>query len=382
MSTKVLYIITQSEQGGAQRYVADFANNLPSEKYDIHIAAGSGGWLFKRAQIPQENKHTLKHLVRPINPLKDMLAVFEIFRLVKKIRPHVVHLNSTKAGVVGAIGAKLAGVKKVVYTAHGFVFLEPMPSWKKKLYIWAEKFSGRFKDVIICVSNFDKQQGLKYNIAPEKKFVVIYNGIDTIPFLSRQDARKEIEKRRLDIHNEPGLRFGDDTIIIGAIANFYPTKGLTYFIEAAKDVSQAFPNLEFVLIGEGEERNRLEDTINGFGMKNFHLLGETDNFAQYLKAFNIYVSASIKEGFPYSLLEAMAAKLPIVSTNVGGVPEMFYEKCAILIPPKSPQDITKGIIHLIQNAKHSQDLAESAYAKVEKDFNLRQMLDATVLYYQ
>ena len=164
-TTRILYLITQSEFGGAQRYIFDLATNLPAEKYQIAVAAGSNEELFSRLREYNIKTYRLKNLIREINPLKDLTAYFEIKKLLKEIKPDILHLNSSKAGVIGAMAGRHIGIKKIIYTVHGFVFNEPLPKWKKLFYLITEKFSARYKDKLICVSEFDRQIGIKKNIS-------------------------------------------------------------------------------------------------------------------------------------------------------------------------------------------------------------------------
>lgn len=369
---KILYIITLSELGGAQRYVLDLVKHFKNINYDIIVASGQDGYLIDECKKNNIQTHVFHHLVRQIHPIKDFIAILEIYSLIKKEKPEMVHLNSSKAGAIGAIAAKMAGVKKVIYTVHGYVFLEPMPRWKKMFYIFIEKFSSYFKDAIICVSNYDKKIGIQYNIAPEKKIVTIHNGIDTnaMNFLAKKEAKKFL------IAQSSGLRA--QGFWIGTIANFYPTKGLLYLISAAKKIVEKFPDALFIIIGDGDERKILENEIVKLSLeKNVILTGKIPDASKYLRAFDIYVCSSVKEGLPYSILEAMAAGLPIVSTNVGGAPELLKNNSGILVEPKNPLELAIAIIKVLEDSKLAQGLSQNAKKFVENEFSLEKMLEKT-----
>lgn len=368
--TKILYIITQSELGGSQRYVLDLANHLKDNNYDIIVASGQTGHLLDECKKKSIQTHIFKNLVRPIHPIKDLFAFLEIYSFIKKEKPEIVHLNSSKAGILGAVAAKAAGVKKVIYTVHGFVFLEPVAKWKKMCYIFAEKFSSLFKDAIICVSQYDKRMGVHYKIAPEKKFITIHNGINPINFLPKEEARKKLfTGYQLPV---------TDYKIIGTIANFYPTKGLTYLIQAAKKIIETFPQTLFLIIGDGEGRKILENEIARLGLKkNVLLLGRIPDAPQYLCAFDIYVCSSVKEGFPYSIIEAMSAGLPIIATNVGGIPELLNADCGIPAEPKNPRVLADAIQKLLNDQGLARTLGLNAQNIAQKDFSLQTMIEKT-----
>ncbi|MBI3291042.1 glycosyltransferase family 4 protein [Candidatus Falkowbacteria bacterium] len=366
--TKILYLVTQPEWGGAQRYIFDLASNLDQTKYEAAIATGlsnsSNQELLTKVDDGNIKSYRLNNLVREINPVKDLKAYFEVGKLLKELKPDILHLNSSKAGVIGALAGRQARIKKIIYTVHGFVFNEPMSAGKKAFYKFAERFSARYKDTLICVSEFDRQVGLKNKIAAEKKLVTIHNGVQKLEFLEKQAARSE-------------LGLPADKIIVGTIANFYPTKGLNYLIEAAKIITKKKPEVIFRIIGFGDMENKLKDQIKKLNLGSRFFLGEKLNGYRYLKAFDMYALPSVKEGFPYAILEAMAAGLPIVTTNVGGIAEMINDKNGILVEPKSAEALAEAIIKLMENKNLAEELSRQARQDAAEKFYLEKMLRET-----
>jgi len=375
--TKILYLVTQSEIGGAQRYIFDLATNLKQSGYEIAVAASGNQELFSLLKEKSIVTYPLKHLVREINPVKDWLAYLEIKQLLRQVKPDILHLNSSKAGVLGSLAGRAAGIKKIIYTVHGFVFNEPMPGWQKWSYKFAEKFSGRFKDKLICVSEFDRSTGIKNRIVPTEKLITIHNGIAQPNFLSLEQARNEL----LATYQLPATSYH---LIIGTIANFYPTKGLGYLIEAAKLVCEKNDKIIFGVIGDGPNKSKLTAEIKNQQLeKNFLLLGSKQNAWRYLKAFDFYICSSVKEGFPYSILEAMAAGLPLVSTNVGGILEMIEnKKSGLLVKPAEPKELAEVILELSQNKNLAAALGRQAAMAVKEKFNLEKMIAETKKVYQ
>jgi len=321
---KLLFIITQGTWGGAQKYTIELGKKLLT-KYEVCFAIGEN-YEELATKLPKETKsYKLKNLVRNICPKKDLKAIKEIRNLVKKLNIDIVHLNSTKAGVLGSLALKKSKAK-VIYTAHGWIFNEPLSAHKKKLYTFLEKYTSRYKDVIIVLSQKEKNDAVRIGIQ-EEKLAVIPLGIEKPTFLSKEDARKQLN---LDLK----------TKIFGTIANFYRTKGLDILIEAAKN----HKNLNFAIIGDGMEKKLLESLIKGHKLKNIKLLGKKDEASKYLKAFDAFILPSRKEGFPYVLLEAMAAGLPIIATKVGGIEEMLskYEN-KILVEKENPKELSEAI---------------------------------------
>ena len=391
----ILYLITQSEFGGAQKYILDLSLGL-KEEFNIYIGLGEQGENGEFAQRLMENNieyYILKHLKREISPINDFFVIFEIIKLIKKTKPDIIHLNSSKISILGSIAATLirifvirgiripplykggvGGFIRIIYTVHGWVFNEPLAAWKKSFYFWAEKLTALLKNRIICISRLD------YNIAKnqlkikEEKLSLIYHGIKQINFLSREEAREKlflISKLQFPISN----------FLIGTIANFYKTKGLEYLIESIRIIKDELRvtsyELRVIIIGEGEERKNLEDLISQLNLKSHvFLVGNIKNAAEFLPAFDIYVSSSVKEGFPYSILEAMSAGLPIVATKVGGVPEMISDgENGLLAEPANPEELAKRIKILVEDKNLRKILGEQAKKNIDEKFRIEKMIE-------
>jgi len=336
---KILFLVTQSEFGGAQRFIYNLAANLNKDKYNIAVAAGLEGdnknGLLNSLERLGIKTERLKYLKRSINPFFDYFGFFEIKKLIKKEKPDILFLCSSKAGFLGSWAGKNK-VKKVIYRIGGWVFNDPRPEWEKKLYIWIERFSAKWKDYIINNAESDKQQAIKLGIKPKKEILTIYNGINAnkLEFLSKQEAREF-------------LQFKDSDFIVGAIANNYPAKGLKYLKETEKELQE----IKFVIL------SNIPDAY------------------KYLKGFDIFVLPSVKEGFPWVILEAMAAEVPVIATKVGAVPEIIQNnENGILIEAKSPKAIIDAIRLLIDNKDLKEKLAINGRKIVIERFNLEKMV--------
>ena len=371
---KILYFITQSEYGGAQRYVFDLANNLKSD-FQVAVAMGEQGKDGRLAKKLDENDikyFILPHLKRDISPLNEIFALREIIKLIKKYQPDIIHLNSSKISILGSLAA-LFTKTKVIYTVHGWVFNEPLPTPLKWFYLWLEKFTAKFKDKIICVSESDRQVALKYKIAPVEKLITIHNGLAPINFYAREEALPLLNKER-----------AGGEVLVGSIGNLYQTKGFEYFIEAAGRLMAdlSFPRRResrFIIIGEGSERKNLENLIAKHNLKNnFILAGNIDQAARLLKAIDVYVCSSVKEGLSYTLIEAMQAGRPIVATAVGGNPELIENNITGLISAaQNAQALAEKIKTLLDNKTLADKLGQSAKAKAMAEFGLEKMVEQT-----
>jgi glycosyltransferase involved in cell wall biosynthesis len=242
---------------------------------------------------------------------------------------------------------------------------------KKIFYKYAEKFTAGFKDKLICVSDYDKQIAIKEKICPTFKLTTIHNGIKNIEFLPKKEAIEKLNKYSKSDISSP--------IIAGTIANLYKTKDLKNLIEAIHILLTLDFKLSTIIIGSGPEQNELIGLIKKYKLnKKVYLLGSIKNASRYLKAFDIYVCSSVKEGFPYSILEAMQAEVPIITTNVGGIPEMIKNnQSGLLINAKDPEIMAEKIKLLINNKNLRNKLSKNAKEEVMKNFNLNNFLNKT-----
>lgn len=369
---KILYLVTLSEMAGAQNYLADLAGVFKNHpNYEVEAAAGGKkeGQLIKMLVKMGVKTYYLRHLQRKINFYNDLNAFFSLIRLFRKSRPDIAHLNSSKSAVLGALAARLAGVKNIVTTVHGSVMNERLSPLKRSIYWLAEKYTGWLTDVFICVSEKDKKTLLEKRLASAGKIQVIHNGINDsqINYLVRDQARgrlSEIIKEKIDGRG----------LWIGTVANLYPNKGLAYLVEAARIARQYENNLRFIVIGEGPERKKMEKAITEAGLaENFFLAGEIEQCRSWLKAFDLFILPSLKEGLPYALIEASAAGLAIIASEVGGIPEIITpELNGLMVQPGNPTALAEKIIYLANNQEKRNFLGEKAKENAKR-FSLEKM---------
>ncbi len=353
---KILFIITQSEMGGAQRFVLDMAGALTNDGYNISVAASGNGTLLKNCYNMFRSEHIvtegktikttfLKYLKRSPGPIKAIFAISEMRKLIKQEKPDVLFLCSTMAGILGSIAGRKR-VSKIIYRIGGWAFNDPRPKWQKKLIIFLEKITSQYKNKIIVNSEFDLQSALAHKIASQDKLIKIYNGIDPteIEFLEKKQARQE-------------LGVSTTQPIIGTIANFYKTKGLAHLITASKHI-----DAQIVIIGDGKERQNLENSIKKYNLQDkVKLLGQKPNARKYLKAFDVFVLPSLKEGFPWVILETMASQVPIIATSVGAIPEIIQNnQSGFVIPPADSQILSKKIQDLLSSPELRNKFTQNA----------------------
>lgn len=301
MKKKVLLVVTKANWGGAQRYVYDLATHLAG--YEVAVAHGAPGRLtdlLAKAGIPT---HPIAALQRDVSLTADLKGLWELYRLFKKERPAVVHLNSSKAAGLGALAARLSGVPRIVFTAHGWPFWERRNPLALAL-IWLMSWvTALFAHRVICISDYDLRVA-RAMPGVWGKAVRIYNGIAPIELGDGAAVRGAFP---------PGAR------ITGTVGELTRNKNQQALIEEARRRK----DMHVAIVGEGELRHELEQLIKKYRLEERVKLFGFMPAADVLKGFDVFALPSLKEGLPYVLIEAKMAGLPIVANRVGGVGEVL-----------------------------------------------------------
>jgi len=378
--TKILYVITKSNWGGAQRYVFDLATSLPPETFEIMVVSGGDGILNKKLHDFSIRTISVPSMRRDISFASDLKTFFAFYRIFRTEKPNTIHLNSPKAAGFGSLAGRLAGIKKIITTVHGFAFNEPRPFYQKLLIKFFTWITMILSHKVIVIANREYEQARKFWFI-KKKIVLISLGIKPIPnLLKADDARREIGKIiGVSLQNKI-----INKIIVGTIAELHPNKGLPYLIDAMSEVIKKHPDTTSVIIGDGQERNNLIDQIKNRGLdKSVFLAGFIDNAPDFLNAFDIFVLPSLKEGLPYVLLEAGLASPAVIATNVGGIPDIIKNnETGFLIPPKNTQSLAEAISFLIDNKDKREAVSRSLQVNIKSQFSFEKMLEETIKLYQ
>lgn len=375
---KVLILITKSVLGGAQKYVAMLAVGLPKELYQITVAAAPGGWLEDFLMVQKIKFIPIYSFLNKgkkqdiIDAFFDYKAFCEVYNILQDDLFDILHTNSTKAGFIGRIVGKVSKVPIVIHTTHGLNLNEDLVWYKWVIICFAEKIAGFFTDKLIAVSKNDRKSVESYNLVNSKKITVVYNGVNCHDNSnsSRLFGLKQLEKTT--------ELYGNNKIV-GTIANYSHNKGLEYFIEAAEIIVKEFPFLKFFIVGDCDNLLFLDKINRSSAKENIILWGIQQDIGNFLSNFDIFVMPSIKEGAPFALIEAMAYSLPIVATNVGGMPEIIENGISgLIVPPKDPQKLVFAIIKLLSNKEYSKMLAVNAKIRQRNFFSDKKMIKATI----
>lgn len=313
MKKKILFVITKSNWGGAQRYVYDLVTNLAREEFEVVVAFGGTGEVgahtgLLATRLSDAGVRTLfiESFMRDIGIFRDISAFFELLRIIKKEKPDVLHLNSSKAGGLGALTGRITGIRRIIFTAHGFAHNEMRPLYQRALIWTFSWFTILFADKVIVLSHYEFSRAPV--IFSRRKLVVIHNGIDLhMPFGSGARIRDA---------------FPIDVRITGTIGELTKNKNHIALIEQSRNDSALY----VAIVGEGEDRAHLEAKIREYGLEARVKLFGFMPASEVLKGFDTFALPSLKEGLPYVLLEAKVASLPILANRVGGVGEILDAK--------------------------------------------------------
>jgi len=360
---KIFYVITKSNWGGAQKYVFDLISSLPTKNFDCILVHGGNGELVEKVKDLGIKTIQIQDLERDVSIIKEFRVLFFLIKIFLKEKPDIVHLNSSKIGGLGSFAGRMAGVKNIIFTAHGWAFNED----RRTIYISIIKLITRFtvflSHHIITLSDFERSQVSTWS---RNKITRIYLGIKNPTFKERSQAKSIL------IQKNPILAPLKDKEWIGTIGELHKNKGYSYALEAIKN---NIDDIVYIIIGEGEELNNIKNLIKKYSLqKKVFLLGAIPNAGELVKAFDIFLLSSVKEGLPYVLLEARAARVPIISTNVGGIPEITKSIPSLTVKPKDPIALSKSIKVLINEENNNWPENDTA-------FSFETMLEQTIELY-
>ncbi len=349
----------------------DLATRMKDKNQDVYVALGGEGLLKQKLEAAGIYTFSIAALGRDISATKEINSFKEILSIIKNKRPDVLHLHSTKAGGLGALAGRVLGVKKIIYTVHGWVFNEDRPIHQKILITLFSWFTMILVHTTILISEREYAQALNFPWV-KKKLTLAPLGIQPPVFISVDGARQALAR----LIPMPVQDFNKKTVI-GTIAELHPNKGLSYLINSMSTVVAQYPQTLCIIIGDGQDNASLHMLIKERKLEqSVFLLGYLDQASEYLKAFNIFVLPSLKEGLPYAILEAGCASLPVVSTTVGGIPEIVEDmKSGILIQPKNSRELAHALSFMIEHPDERRKYGVALREKILKNFSIEKMVE-------
>ena len=377
--TKVVHIITKLELGGAQQNTLFTVAHLTRSEYEPVLISGTEGILVEDAvKLEGVRVYLIPELIREIRPIKDIIALLKIRRILKNLqrdaernKPEtisqiIVHTHSSKAGILGRWGARLAGIKLIIHSIHGFSFNNFQPSLVRAFYIFLERVTSIITTKYIAVSKANREKGVSKKIFTKDKVVLIRSGIDIREFQGGGEGK--VKKRK---------ELGVDAKIplVAMIACFKPQKSPLDFVRVAKIVSDEIDEARFLLVGDGMLRPKVEELVRELQLKDKVLImGWRRDIPGIMNCIDILVLTSLWEGLPRVFPQAMASGVPVVATGVDGAPEAIQNGVnGFLLHPGDIKGIAEKIIYLIRHPEKASEMGEKGKQLV-KEFDIWQML--------
>jgi glycosyltransferase involved in cell wall biosynthesis len=373
MSKTILYIITKSNFGGAQLYVFDLAKAAVEAGHQVHVAVGGDGLLLEKLATLDCTVHSVVGFQRDIGVTAEWQALVSLRKIIRSVKPTVVHLNSSKAGLLGGLVARWCRVPTIIFTAHGWPFFEPRPWWWR-LMAWSGSWlTAVLAHTVICVSTFDTTQAWLPGV--RHKLHTIHNGIVLPPRLTRTEARA-----RLFLNQSLIPPHATWIVSIGELNH---NKNIQVVLEALTTLKQTDPDTPFfyTLMGTGELEGSIRHFISSYSLTNdVTLLGFVDDPFQYLNAFDVLILPSKKEGLPYTILYALMSGIPTIASNVGGVTEALEvaEKTTLMNPYN--KDTVR--VALLAAARDTKDNQQEHITRNLPQFALATMVEKTFALYE
>jgi len=359
---KIVRIIDRLNIGGPAIHVTLVSAALTKPGFDSLIVHGQvephEGSMERLPQDRGVRTLCVRGLGRSVSPLKDLAALWRLYRLLRRERPDIVHTHKAKAGALGRVAARLAGVPVVVHTFHGHVLSGYFSPLKTRLVILAERLLARLADRIVVLSERQKQDICKrYRVASAGKVCIVPLGFELARFHNSAAAREEARQR---------LGLPPDTPAVAIVGRLAHIKNHRLFLQAAALVLQDLPTTQFVVVGDGELRAELEQHVHALGIaRSVSFTGWLDRMERVYPAFDAVALSSDNEGTPVVLIEAMACGVPVIATNVGGVADVLGEgRFGALVPPRDPAALAAGLMPMLKDPHATRQRAAAARSHV------------------
>ena len=369
---RVLRVIGRLNIGGPSIHVVNLAAGLDSDRYEQLLVIGrespAEGSMLDYALSRGVWPHRIQEIVTAFNLApRDGVALKRLFSLMRLYRPHIVHTHTAKAGLLGRIAARLAGVPIIVHTFHGHV----LHGYYGSVQNWAlrrmEKSLAWFSHRLVTVSEQVKKELIEYGVARADRITVIPLGLDLEPYLHAETRRGEF---RREMSLSSGAR------LVGIVGRIFPVKNHALFLESAARIAAAEPAARFVVVGDGMLRFALEQQARELGIADLVLFtGWRSDLARIYADLDVLVVSSNNEGTPLSAIEAMATSCPVVATRVGGVPDLISDyESGRLVPPRDAEALAGAVLDLLHHPEMAQAMGRNAMIAARDRFDVKRLV--------
>ena len=370
---KICHVITRMIVGGAQENTLLTIKGHLQSGHQVELATGPSpgreGKLLENTGMPDFPIVEFPDMVRELSPLHDLKAFFALKKYFKAGKFDVVHTHSSKAGILGRLAARAAGVPVVVHTVHGQAFHPYQSKWKNRLYIALERFAAGFCDKIYAVAQAMIDQCVAAKVAPADKYMVVYSGMDTTAFAN---AARETELRQ-----KLGIPENARTIV--TVARLFHQKGYEFVIPAAEKVLAADPDVHFLFVGDGPMYDELQSYLKSKNIdRNFHFAGLVPpaEVCRYLAQSDLLWHLSLHEGLPRAVVQALASGIPAIGFALDGTPEVIINgETGFTTGAEDIDAVTNYTLELFKNDEMRRTMGANGKARVLKQFDWQLMAD-------
>jgi len=375
---RVMRIITRLNIGGPSFHAILLTAHLNPKIFRSKLVKGEEGKqegemndLLERKKVIPE---VIPQLGREIFWKDDWFAFWKLYKLICQERPDIVHTHLAKAGTLGRLAAKLSGVSTIVHTFHGNLFHSHFGVVKTKVFIILEKLLALLTTRIVAISQTQREELLHYKIAPPKKVVCIPLGLELDLFLKAEEEKGQLRTE---------LSLNQDHKLVGIIARLVPVKGHSFLFEAAQRIIPLFPQVEFLVVGDGPLRKKLEDLVDQLGIKrNVIFLGFRKDLPKIYADLDVVALTSLNEGLPVAVIEGMASAKPVVAFDVGGVKDLVQDnRTGILVPFGEVHRLADSIMRLLKDPQECERLGQNARRKAYPYLDYRRLVKDTENFY-
>ncbi len=371
----VLRVIARLNVGGPALHVAYLSAGLTPRGYDTTLVAGtiargeeSMAYIAEQAGA---RVVALPGLSREISPLHDALAIFRLARLIRQVRPTILHTHTAKAGTVGRVAALLAGDARppiVVHTFHGHVLRGYFGPAKSAVFRVLERLLAKATTVLVAVSPEVRDDLVRLGVAPAEKFTVVRLGIELEQRVASTVPREEVRRR---------LGIAPERFVVGWIGRMTGVKQTHDLLAALADLRAGGVDAGLLVVGDGPDRSGFEERARDLGLVRHCLfLGYQEDVAPWYAAMDAVALPSGNEGTPVTVIEALAAGKPVVAYEVGGVPDVVREGVdGFLVEPGSTSDMAERLAQLAADPELRRRLGEAGRERVLERYGVGRLLD-------
>ncbi|MBN2189762.1 MAG: glycosyltransferase family 4 protein [Candidatus Aureabacteria bacterium] len=371
---KIAHIITRMIVGGAQENTIFTVEGMIDRGHEVTLVTGPSpgpeGSLLRRIKGSRAEIIEIKEMQRELNPLKDTAAFLKILKLLKRNRYDIVHTHSSKAGIIGRLAAKKAGIRTVIHTIHGLPYHKYQSLALNRFYKICEKSVAGLTDKYIAVSEAMKQQSLAAGVSREDKYRIIRSGFDLTRYLKPLRASAEIRR---------SLNIPPDAVLICKIARLFHLKGHEYILESFSRLAPGAKNIYLLLVGDGILRNELERKAEQLGIKEntvFAGLIDPEEIPDYINAADMLVHTSLREGLAKAIPQAYACSKPVVSFDIDGAGELVKnDLTGYLVPPKDTALLAEAIDKLVENSDLRYHMGQKGKSLILPYYDKNYMVD-------